>query len=61
MKSKTYPMIQPLLERIEAGNQEISRQMEALKQKSEELEAVVRNMDVGLLILSADCSILSCN
>ncbi|MCF0258714.1 MAG: hypothetical protein HUJ54_02525, partial [Erysipelotrichaceae bacterium] len=61
MKSETYPQILPLLERIEAGNREISRQMEALKQKSEELEAVARNMDEGLLILAADCSILSCN
>lgn len=61
LDSKTYPQIQPLLERIEASNEKIASQMKELRRKSEELEAVAQNMDEGLLILSSNREVLSCN
>lgn len=61
LSTKTYPQLVPLLERIDQSNKQIQKQMEELKVKSREFEAVSSNMDEGLILLSGNQRLLSAN
>ena len=52
MQNKTYDEVSPLLQRINQQHLQISLQMQELKQKSEELDQIVSNMQEGLVLLS---------
>jgi two-component system phosphate regulon sensor histidine kinase PhoR len=56
-----YDELGPLLFRIKAQNDQIAAQMEALRKKQLEVEAVTANMREGLVLLDREGRILSCN
>lgn len=61
LDNRVYEEIAPLLHRIGEQHRQISRQMKNLKQKTEELEQITRNMKEGLVLLDKDCLVLSIN
>jgi two-component system phosphate regulon sensor histidine kinase PhoR len=60
-KAHHYEELQPLMNRLETANEEISRQSHQLHQKQKELEAVVNGMSEGFVLLSPDLSVISYN
>ena len=61
LDNQVYEEIAPLLHRIGEQHRQISRQMKNLKQKTEELEQITRNMKEGLVLLDKDSLVLSIN
>ena len=61
LDNQIYEEITPLLHRVGEQHRQISRQMANLKQKTEELEQITRNMKEGLVLLDKDSVVLSIN
>lgn len=61
LENDTYDEIAPLLTKIEQGRREIVRRKEALKEKEKEFDAVIRNMDEGLILMNRNHEIISLN
>ncbi len=61
LENEAYAEIAPLLRRIDYQHRQIAAQMDALKQKQEEWNAVTDSMAEGILLLNAQRNILSLN
>lgn len=60
-RPEIYPELAPLMNKIKAQNNEIERQMVKLKTRKTRFQTVSENINEGVLILDADCNILSMN
>ncbi|MBE6939263.1 MAG: histidine kinase [Ruminococcaceae bacterium] len=56
-----YPELQPLVQRLQQQNEIIRRQMDQLRQRIREFDAITENMGEGLLLLDSKGNILSVN
>ncbi len=61
LENNTYEELSPLLVRIQQQHKEISSQMQALRQKNDELEQITANMREGLVLLDRNGVVLSIN
>ena len=61
LENNTYEELSPLLVRIQQQHKEISAQMQALRQKNDELEQITANMQEGLVLLDHNGVVLSIN
>ena len=61
LENDTYEELSPLLTRIMQQHRQISKQVEELKNRKTEFEAITHNMSEGLVLLGSDGSILSIN
>ncbi len=61
LENNTYEELSPLLVRIQQQHKEISAQMQALRQKNDELEQITANMREGLVLLDRNGVVLSIN
>lgn len=61
LENDTYDEIAPLLTKIEQGRQEITRRKEELEEKEEEFDAVIKNMDEGLVLMNQNHEIIAIN
>ena len=61
LENNTYEELSPLLVRIQQQHREISAQMQALRQKNDELEQITANMREGLVLLDRNGVVLSIN
>lgn len=61
LENNTYEELSPLLVRIQQQHKEISSQMQALRQKNDELEQITANMREGLVLLNRNGVVLSIN
>ena len=61
LENNTYEELSPLLVRIQQQHREISAQMQALRQKNDELEQITANMQEGLVLLDHNGVVLSIN
>lgn len=61
LKNDVYEEISPLLHRINQQHNQIANQMETLRRKTDEFDQITGNMQEGLVLLSAECDILSIN
>lgn len=59
--NKTYEQLQPLIRRLEDNRQQIQAQMKELSRKKEEFDLISSNMDEGLMVLSRENTLISCN
>ena len=56
-----FPELAPMLTKLSEQNTLISRQMDELRMRQSELEAITHNMADGLILLDSRARILSCN
>ena len=56
-----YEELNPLLRRIESQWRQLQGQETELKRKQREFDTVIRNMNEGLVLMSAHCSVLTMN
>lgn len=56
-----YDELSPLLHRLDTQNRQIDRQMDELRRRQIELDAITRNMNEGLILLDERLLTLSCN
>lgn len=61
LSNHTYEELSPLLHRINSQHQEITLQMQLLKQKQQEFDQITGNMNEALVLLDAEHRILSIN
>ena len=61
LENETYDELSPLLKRIELQHRQIDRQLNELSRKREEWNAVTESMNEGIVLLSADNTVLSIN
>ena len=61
LKNDCYDELTPLLRRIESQHRQILLQLELLRQKQDEFEAVTGSMNEGLLLLNDKGTVLSIN
>lgn len=61
LENDTYDELSPLLKRIELQHRQIDRQLNELSRKREEWNAVTESMNEGIVLLSADNTVLSIN
>jgi two-component system phosphate regulon sensor histidine kinase PhoR len=61
LSNEIYDELSPLLLRINRQKEQLSRQLEQLRQKQREFAAITENMNEGLVILSAKAAVLSIN
>ncbi len=61
LENEAYDEIAPLLRRIDYQSRQISEQMDKLKQKQDEWDAVVGSMNEGIVLLNDKRDILSIN
>ena len=59
--AETYDELAPLLEKIDAQNKQIARQMEELRSRRREFESITENMAEGLVIVGHMAEVLTCN
>ncbi len=59
--AETYDELAPLLEKIDAQNKQIARQMEELRSRRREFESIPENMAEGLVIVGHMAEVLTCN
>ena len=59
--AETYDELAPLLEKIDAQNKQIARQMEELRSRRREFESITENMAEGLVIVGHMAEELTCN
>lgn len=57
----TYEELTPLLSKLNKQQMQISRQMQELKQKSDEFEQITASMSEGLVLLDKNCLVISLN
>jgi two-component system phosphate regulon sensor histidine kinase PhoR len=60
-ENSVYDELSPLLLRIKAQNDQITRQLEEMRKSRLEVEAITDSMREGLLLLDAEGRIISCN
>jgi len=60
-RSEVYEELTPLLSRIRSQSQLIQQQLQELKRRQEEFEAITENMSEGLLVIDTQTRVLSCN
>ena len=56
-----YEEIQPFLKRIAKQNAEISRQIDKVKEQKARLQAIMDNINEGLIIIDTNCDVLTIN
>lgn len=56
-----YDELSPLLHRLDAQNRQIDRQMDELRRKQIEFDAITSGMDEGLIVLDERLTVLTCN
>ena len=61
LENETYDELSPLLKRIELQHRQIDRQLNELSRKREEWNAVTESMNEGIVLLSADNTVMSIN
>ena len=61
LQNDAYGEIAPLLRHIEHQHRQIDEQVLELRQKKDEFQATIENMDEGLILLDAKNSIISIN
>lgn len=61
LDSCPYEQLKPLLERLDANNRQIQKQMDQINWRSKEFETLSENMDEGLIIVSSDETVLTMN
>ena len=61
LENDTYDELSPLLKRIELQHRQIDRQLNELSRKREEWNAVTESMNEGIVLLSADNTVMSIN
>ena len=59
--AETYDELAPLLEKTDAQNKQIARQMEELRSRRREFESITENMAEGLVIVGHMAEVLTCN
>ena len=59
--AETYDELAPLLEKIDAQNKQIARQMEELRSRRREFESITENLAEGLVIVGHMAEVLTCN
>ncbi len=60
-ENDTYEELSPVLTKIRHQHNQIKTQMNALKQKTEELEQIISSMNEGLIILNAKGAVVAMN
>ncbi len=60
-RAEIYPELAPFMNKIKAQTNEIERQIVKLKTRKTRFQTVSENISEGVLILDADCNILSMN
>ena len=58
---KTYEELAPLISKIRSQNRQIQRQVETLRQRQEEFDAITGHMSEGLLVIDQRARVLSQN
>ena len=61
LKNDIYEEISPLLHRIHRQHNQIASHMKTLRQKTDEFEQIIENMQEGLVLLNSEGTILSIN
>ncbi len=61
LQNDIYEEITPLLRRINQQHNQISSQLQTLKQKTDEFDQITRNMQEGLVLLDSEGLVLSIN
>ncbi len=61
LKNLVYPELSPLLHRLHKQHNQIALQMETLRRKTQEFDQITSHMQEGLVLLSAEGTILSIN
>lgn len=59
--AETYDELAPLLEKIDAQNRQIARQIEELRSRRQEFDSITENMAEGLVIVGHMAEVLTCN
>lgn len=61
MSGENYEELKPLLRRIDSQQRQLQGQSAELKRKQREFDTVIRNMNEGLVLMNAHCSVLTMN
>ena len=61
LENEGYDELSPLLRRIYSQQQHLKAQQETLTRKQNELEAIVGNLEEGMILLDKDCRVITAN